>query len=218
MRLSKWRKLPTTPELGAAILPLPLLAHHRRRQFLFDLYDRNHRKKLGEEKKPEKKPGKASRRYTDVHPGRKKKPPGIWIIFVSEGGYDDHKALHPHPDIDQNGNAKKPGSAGSNRLDKEQQRDKRVKEDHDPEGNGIFSCDLKGEVLPFRNVVAVPGNVSFHDVGVAYDQAGEDDELGEILEVRLRQVGVETENPPIRNEWRRRRSKEQRSCCASRER
>src|SRR5437667_10159752 len=100
MRLSKWRKLPTTPELGVAILPLPLLAHHRRRQFLFYLNDRNHRQKLCEHKKPEKEPSKTAGRDTDIYPGGEIKSPGIRVVFVSQRGYDNHEAFHPHSDID----------------------------------------------------------------------------------------------------------------------
>ena len=72
--------------------------------------------------------------------------------------------LIPHTDIDKNGNDEQPEGRGPEPLEKEEQRDHRVADDHDPESNGIIACGAVFKDRNFQWIAAVPSHEKFRSI------------------------------------------------------
>ena len=95
---------------------------------------------------------------------------------------NNDKTLIPHADIDKNGNAEQPGDRGPDTLEKEEQRDHGVADDHDPESNGIVAGGPVFEDRHFHGIMAVPGDEKFRAIGKSHNQPGKNDGFGDAFQ------------------------------------
>jgi hypothetical protein len=120
--------------------------------------------------KEEKEDAKAPYQNSVLDEGRRVQSPCVGHEIMARTADDDHEALVPHSDVDQQGYGEKPGNAPAHFSEKEEQGDYRVADHHDPELKAVVTEGSPSEGLLLHDVVAVPGEKVFHNIGVSHDR------------------------------------------------
>ena len=177
--------------------PLP-----RHRDHLLDLLDRDDREALGEQQEPHAEPAERPEQDAPVGPGDVRVGPGPRDVVVAERGGDDHEALEPHPEIDEDRDDEQRRQVGADLPEPEQLRHEGVADDHGPAGPPHRPEGAAEEGGLLERVAAVPRHEVLHRVGVEQDRAGQQGQLGQVVEVIVGDHVLDPERPPERDDQR----------------
>ena len=188
----------------------------RLRRDAFDFGDGNQRHVTQEQKEEGEKQSKCSQVLEDIDPARAVITPIGGEEFALQGRNDDHEALKPHANVDEDGQGENNQHAGADLLEPEELGHDDVAGDHCPEGppiRGRGGMHERAENERVRRAVveeqkaliriaAIPGNEELHGVGVAHNRAGGQGHLAHQLDVPHGDDVFELEQPPQRHQQR----------------
>ena len=131
-------------------------------QNMFDLRYRDDREKFREQEITGKEQPEGSRIEPDL-PDRRTiiDRPAAWQVISVDGGYDDHKAFEPHPDVHDNGHEEGYHKIPSHFPEPEDLREQYVTAHHDiiapsERAERVHTVLHEGPVLEF--IHAIPGD------------------------------------------------------------
>src|SRR3989338_1134063 len=111
-----------------------------------------------------------------------------------QGCHNDHKTLEPHADIDDKTGHKHHRNGATQFSKPENLRSNHIGSHHDPVGPCTLTRSTIEESGALVVATTVPGDKKLHDVGIAHEHRGQQNDLVHVLQMTERNVRLEVEN------------------------